>query len=86
MYKLLMKALSHEKESFYDYVELHEQCPHEEHHKIFKEIAKDEIDHYNHINKIFWENKTNRTEMEEALYKMLQCEYEKMVQILEHMK
>ena len=86
MYKLLMKALDHEKESFYDYVELYEKCSHEAHRRIYAEIAKDEVEHYKHIHDIFWEGKTVKTDMEEALYKMLTCEYSKMEQQLHHMK
>lgn len=53
MYKLLMKALDHEKESFYDYVELYEKCSHEAHRHLYAEIAKDEVEHYKHIHDIF---------------------------------
>lgn len=86
MYKRLMKVLDTEKESFYDYVELYEHCTNEAHRKIYMEIAKDELTHYKHIHTIFWEGKTTKTDMEEALYKMLSCEYTKMESHLQKMR
>lgn len=86
MYKKLMNALNTEKESFYDYVELYEHCNSEQNRKIYVEIAKDEVEHYKHVHEILWEGKTTKTELEEALYKMLECEYNKMIQILSKMK
>lgn len=49
MYKLLMHALDQEKEAFYDYMELYEGCAHEAHKKIYSDIAKDELTHYEHL-------------------------------------